>query len=185
MKRGDVGEAGRTSGQVCHFIEDDEDDLADSQGGYRKIVPLEPKRGDADDDGNQRGEEDAAKERGVNGKAEMGGQDARGIGADAEEGGMSQGYLSGITHQQAQADNDHGVDSHEDQDAQVVIPADDERDNCNNGSHYQELEVIVLSHTISLYFFNFSDFLAAEDAAGLDEQNKDQDDEGGRLLECR
>jgi len=69
---------------------------------------------------HQAGRRDAGGQRGREGPAGLGAQEGRGVGADAEEGGVGQGEAADVAHDQVVAQREGPVERGEDQHVQDV-----------------------------------------------------------------
>jgi hypothetical protein len=111
-------------------------DDAKAQGRHGQIVPLQAQYGAGDEISNQAGDHQTRAQGKPGVPAMAAGENRRGIGAQAKKGGMAQGNLAGVAHQQIEPDRQNceqtGRGPHHDE---VVVTGEDEGE---SGEHRRQ-----------------------------------------------
>ena len=117
---------------VRHLAPVEEDvphDLAEAERGERQVVALEPQGRDPDQETEQSGHDAGGDEaRPEQEPAAAGGGQGGGVGADAEEGGMAERDLSGVSQDDVEADREQREDERQVDQPQDVVGIADERE---------------------------------------------------------
>ncbi len=142
---------GWNAGNAVHALrdlapveEDQAHDLAEAERGEREVMPFQPQRRNAEHQagepgGHARRDEGRPEQR----TAAAGGDQRRGVGADAEQRRVAKRDLAGIAEHDIEADREQREDQREIDEAQRIVAVDDERDaggsdeqdHCNDQPH--------------------------------------------------
>jgi|GEM_PF-7063001 len=94
------------AGELVLGVDDDGNDIAESQRRHGQVVPFQPQDRPGDGESEQT-DEDGTKQHGQKRRpTEKRREDRRGIGAESEEPGMTETDLTGVSDQQIQANAD-------------------------------------------------------------------------------
>ena len=99
------------------------------------------------------------------------------VGADADEGGVTERHLAGVAEEQRQADDDEGVDAGEREHLEQVAVGDQQRqdrDDDDGDDRHESADGAAAHQTFTLPG-------AAEQALGPHEEHDEQHDEGDRV----
>jgi len=126
-RRGHAGEPERAVGQLHPVDAHQRDDAREADGDEDEVGAAELEGEAPDQPAGQRGQCDRAGERQPERPLEPERQERRGVGADAEEGGVAERELPGVAEEEVQRERQHAEDPRHDDDVEKVGALEPER----------------------------------------------------------
>src|SRR5262249_11797 len=112
-ERFDPEEAIRSTGEIDQLVEKHDEDRVPTERRHRQIVSAQTQYRQPDDARRRSRDQRCRRKRKPGSQAKLDVEDAAGIGAQAEESGLTQGDLAAETHEQVEARDQYEVDQHE------------------------------------------------------------------------